>query len=544
MRLTLYYFTRTVKNQIRKLCRTWVAVFLLVCLLFGMLIGLGAAALGELFEDDTEQETIEETLPEESIPMDAETRNAIIELAVGGIALLVLVMAVFTADKSGGSIFLAADVHLLFPAPLKPQTVLLFRLIMQAATSIAATLYFLIYIPNLVSDAGLPIGAALAILGAWFILLVFSKLLSVLLYTVTTTHPTWKKRIRPTLYALVLVLAAAFLLAAHEANGDYFAAARSLFNAPATRYIPVWGWLKGLVMFALSSNVRGALLALAALLLTLVALVAVIWRIKADFYEDAMARSSEVAATQQAVQQGENPKLKKRKKDRSAHLVRDGLTRGAGASVYFHKTLYNRFRFAHLRVFTKTAETYLLAALAVSAALLIGVGERFFPAVALVLGAMTFFRSLGNPISADIAQDSFFLVPDGAHRKVLCSFAGGLVCSALDLLPAFTVGTILLRAHPAEALVWFLLIVSVGAYSDGVGLFIDLSLSTGLSQTVKSLVQILFVYFGLIPVAVLVILGFALDRLLLFGLIAIVFDLVITALSLLVSPLFVERGRK
>ena len=45
MRLTLYYILHTVKNQIRKLCRTWVAVFLLVCLAIGVIFGLGAAAL-------------------------------------------------------------------------------------------------------------------------------------------------------------------------------------------------------------------------------------------------------------------------------------------------------------------------------------------------------------------------------------------------------------------------------------------------------------------------------------------------------------------
>ena len=48
MGLTLYYMTRTVKNQIRKLCRTWVAVFLLVCLLAGVIFGVGAAALASL----------------------------------------------------------------------------------------------------------------------------------------------------------------------------------------------------------------------------------------------------------------------------------------------------------------------------------------------------------------------------------------------------------------------------------------------------------------------------------------------------------------
>ena len=136
------------------------------------------------------------------------------------------------------------------------------------------------------------------------------------------------------------------------------------------------------------------------------------------------------------------------------------------------------------------------------------------------------------------------MVPDTAHRKVFFSFAAGVLNSAMDLLPAFAVGALLLRANPLTALVFYLLVVSLGAYSDSIGMFIDLSLSTGLSQTIRSVVQIMFIYFGLAPAAVLIILGFAFDKLILFTLLTVLLNLGITALSLALSPLFVENGRK
>ena len=542
MKLILYYLTRTVKNQIRKIFRTWVAVFLLVCLVFGLLCGIGAAALTSLFEDEVPEEEIVETVPEEEISLTEDEKNAVIELLTGGIVLAVLVFSAFLADKNGGSIFLMADVNLLFAAPMKPQSVLLFRLIMQAGTSIVATIYLIFQIPNLVLNVGLGIGTGLAMIGAWFLLMVYSKLISVLLYTLSATHPRVKRCLRPALFAILLVIGGGYWLAAQNAE-NYFLAALSYFNAPITRYIPIWGWIKGFVLFATEGNVAGVLLTLAALLVAAVLLVLVIWRIKADFYEDAMARSEETAELQQAANEGK-PQLKQRKKDRSERLARGGLSRGAGASVYFHKAMYNRFRFAHLRIFTKTSETYLLTAIGISLLLLLVVKSPVFVVVPLVLGGMSFFRSLGNPIQTDIDKESFFLVPDTAHRKVLFSFAAGVLNAALDLLPAFVVAAILLRPDPLSALVWFLVVISLGAYSDSVGMFIDLSLSTGLSQTVKSLVQILFIYFGLIPAVVLIVLGFALEKLLLFALLTVLFNLAITALSLTVSPLFVENGRK
>ena len=42
MRLFLYYALHSFVNQLRKLFKTWVLIFLLACMLLGGLIGLGA----------------------------------------------------------------------------------------------------------------------------------------------------------------------------------------------------------------------------------------------------------------------------------------------------------------------------------------------------------------------------------------------------------------------------------------------------------------------------------------------------------------------
>lgn len=547
MRLTLYYMLHTVKNQIRKLFRTWVAVFLLVCLAIGVIFGLGAVALESLFEEAPE-DGYEDTLPEgdEELPpeeeMDPETAMALVELIAGGVVLVVLVTSVLGAQKSASSIFLMADVNLLFAAPLRPQSVLLFRLIMQAGTSLVATLYLIFQIPNLVLNLGLGIGAAAALMLAWLLLMIYSKLISVLCYTVTSGHPRLQSVLRYGTYALLILLAGGYYLYSQGWSGDHFGAADAFFNAPATRFIPIWGWLKALVLCAFEGNALGALAAGAALVLALPLLLLIIRHTKADFYEEAMARSEETAAAL-AAQQAKNG-LNKRKKDRSDRLQRDGFHRGTGATVYFHKALYNRFRFAHLRVFTKTSETYLVAGLGVCALLVLVLDSTFFPAVALTLAAISFFRALGNPIATDIEKECFFLIPDTAHRKVLYSFLGGALNTLLDVLPAFLLSALLLRAHPGEAVLWLLLILSMGAYCDSVGVFVDLSLSTGISQMIRSLIQVMFVYFGMAPAAVLVIVGLALDKIVLFAAIATVLNLTVTAAFLAISPLFIMRGRK
>lgn len=545
MRLILYYMTRTVKNQIRKIFHTWVAVFILVCVLLGAVLGVGIGLAASLFEQEAPPE-VEQPLPEEVLPPEEENpfEGIPAEMLVEAIATLVLAV-VFTfsilgADKSANSIFLMADVNLLFAAPMTPQAVLTFRLVMQAGASILATIYMLFQLPNLILNAGLSALSALVILFAWFFLLVYSKLISVWLYTFSSSHPTFKKYLRPMVYAVLALVVGGGVLQIRGAENP-IAAAVAYLCAPASRYIPVIGWFKALLFYAASAKALPTLAALGALLLGVVAVVLLIRRTKADFYEDAMARSAEMAETAQAAQEGN---MVRRKKERGDKLLRDRLDHGSGASVYFYKTLYNRIRFAHLRILTKTTETDLIVAVGLALFLRFTTDVRAFAPVALVLAALTFFRALGNPIGADVEKESFFLVPDSAHKKIFFSFLGGAVNSALDLLPAFFISGLVLGAFLPEVLLWYLLAIAVGVYSDSVGVFISLSLPTGIAKNLRTLIQVTFVYFGLAPVAVLMFIGFALQATLLFAGLTTLVCLGIAALFLSLSPLFILNGRK
>lgn len=548
MRMTLYYLLHSVKNQIRKIFKTWVAIFLLVCVLGGALVGVAVGAIMSLAEGEPEMEEsgtveggdFEELPPDAAPPMSEEEKRNVTELVVALISLLMLVTAVLFADKSGGSIFLMPDVNLLFPAPMRPQSVLTFRLVMQMGTMLLATAYLLFQIPSMLLAAGFSGLAIFAALMAWIFLLVFTKLVSVMLYTATGTNPALKRYIRPVVFGALFLLGAAFYVTVGE-DKDYLAAAFAFFNAPVTRYIPLWGWLKAMVVFAMEGNVGGMLAASGALLLLAVVAVLVIWRMRADFYEDAMTRTEELAERQQAQMAAQTAQ---RKKDRSEKLRREGFSRGAGATVYFHKVLYNRFRFAILRVFTKTSLTYLTIAVGTALLMLFGKLQMLFPVIPLILSVMTFFRALGNPIATDVEKESFFLVPDTAHRKVAFAFLGGVVNSALDLLPALLAAGIMMAASPLEWLMWYLAAVSIGAYSDSIGVLIDLSLSTALSLTVRSFVQIIFIYFGLVPAGVMIALGFVLGKLWLFLLLTVLFNIIVTAVALFIAPLFVMRGRR
>ena len=157
MKLFSYYALHSFWNQLRKLFRTWVIVFILICALVGGLIGFGAAMLSDAAEKNAPSEEIEEVFtPEEETERLAD-RMATAELIAGAVILVLLVFSALSADKNGSRIFLPADVNLLFPSPLSPQRVLMFRLGTQIGTSIAASLYLLFQLPSLIHGLGLSV---------------------------------------------------------------------------------------------------------------------------------------------------------------------------------------------------------------------------------------------------------------------------------------------------------------------------------------------------------------------------------------------------
>ena len=161
MRLFLYYAAHTFKNQLKKIFKSWVLIFILACALVGGLIGFTAAKIGSMVQDRNQE--VSEQAPEEEIPVEAEadaseeaeeddgmihfmfgfnlegvSKIAMVEFVIAAVILLILVLQALSADKSGAKIFLPADVNLLFSAPMKPQAVLLFRQIYHKTNSISS----------------------------------------------------------------------------------------------------------------------------------------------------------------------------------------------------------------------------------------------------------------------------------------------------------------------------------------------------------------------------------------------------------------------
>lgn len=572
MRLFLYYATHTFKNQLKKIFKSWVLIFILAMVVIGGVIGFTAAMISSAIERAAEEnawqeadpgegsETAEDggeavpgsidTLPEE-LPWEAEvsfdfhglSSLQLFELIAGALLILLIVMEVMTAEKSGAKIFLPGDVGLLFSAPMKPQSVLMFRLVTKMGLMVFLTLYMFIQLPNLTLNLGLSLPGAISVIVAWGIFLILMTFIQAALYVYTASREGKKSLISTWVYVILGIVVLGFLAYFLMNGRELIPALNGYFNAPLSRFIPLWGWLKGFFMFTIEGNYPMAGLMLGLLILLGAGLLILISRMKADFYEDAMAKSEEMAELQARAKEQGGFITYNRKKDRSEKLLRDGLNKGFGANVIFHKTVYNRHRFAYFGYFTKTCITYTVAAV-LSAVLFRFVLPELpftpFLLVSLLLFVFVFYRSLGNPLDQDTRIDYFRLIPESTYKKLMFSLLGGSYNCLLDLLPGLLIAAIILEAPMYWLPVVLILAVTIDAYSTTVATFIDLSVPQNTGRTLKQMIQVMFIYFGLGPLAVVFVLGFVLNVVPLAFLIAGLMNIGLAALFLLFSSLFLS----
>lgn len=541
MRVLPYYILHTLINSIKKLFKTWVAIFLVICLGFGLVGGIIGFTVGSVVEDETAiEEVIEEE--EEIPPMTPEEKKEMFSFIKGIIVLIslaVILFSIYGGDKSGAKIFTMPDVNFLFASPMRPQSVLMFRTVLQMGIAILSSLYLLFQIPNLVMNVGLSIWTCIAVFIDYAFLLYFSRLASVFTYTVTATNEKLRKFVRPFVIAVFILLTGIY--AGLINIGKYhFIEAFLLMFPDGIEYVPVFGWMAGLIMSVAEGNILWFAVYFCLLVIASVVLTSLIWRIKADFYEDAFSGAQETQERLDAAASGETAK---RKKERSEKIKRNNEFKSIGAAIFFEKTLYNRRRFAKFGVFTGTAFTYALLSLGLSFG-----GQMLFSLnsvlpIGFTLLICIFFRNLGNPLADEMSRDWIYTVPEPPAKKLWYSVLGGLSETSLDLLPAFLITAVSLPPKIPSLIIWYLLWISLDLFCSSVGLFVELALPASLVPSIKAMFAIFIRMFSIVPGLITVIIGAATESFL-FLIITALLNLIPAVILMSISPIFLHAGKK
>ena len=503
----LYYFIHSLWNQFKRFVRTWAFVMVIVFVTIGGLLAYAARWYYERLS------ALDEFVPQnfmEFFDAGGLTGLNALELGAGLLILGILVIQTIGAEKSVSRVFMQADVNLLFASDLSPQTVLSFRLMTTLGLAFAASRLLFLQVPLMMRRYGIDGWAALSVPISWCLTLGVSILLKILIYEFGSTHPFFRKNLRWFILGGLALLGFLFYRSYRQSEEQVLLlSAHRFLNQPWTRWIPVWGWIKGFLLFAMERKTAESVLLLGLNLGLILLLLFAARHMPADYYEETLNRAQEMALLREELNQEGVAllvtKLGARRDDRRAA----GFRYGSGSQIYFYKVLHNRFRFSRSLLLTKTGITYLFAAVGA------GLFDRAFmdePVAyipALVLAAMVFFRTIISPVSEDIRKASFLLQPDPIWSKLFFSALGGSCNCALDTLLPLMAGSFAAGFSPFKGLAFVPVLAGVDFFASTAGSFVDVSLPAAIGTTFKQVIQILLLYVGLIFDGMLLVSGIA-----------------------------------
>lgn len=556
MRLWGYYALHTFINTIKKIFKSKVMIVILCSFLIGGVVGGSVGFISSLVEDQAQTESSvskdDKTndpaqMEEDFMTVHADAIRESIPAATMILLLVVVLWGIYGGSKKGSDFFLMADANILFAAPLKAQTVLMFRLSFQMLALLTFTFYLIFQVPSMKLILGLDNFAIVAIFLAWGMLLFMSKLMSVFTYTLTATYEHLKKYVVPFVFAVGLLVVAATGAVYISTGNDYMATLRLTYGADWSNYIPVFGWYKAMVMNAINGHVFASLGYMALNLVFLIALVWGIWHIKADFYEDALAGAQKRDDMTKAALEGRNinkdKKQSAKRTQKLEHKVRKSYElKGWGASVFLHKSILNRRRFSKFGFVTNTLLLYLAIGGLGAAFMAYKTDLREISVVGLIMALTLFFRNFGNPIEIESSHNWLFLVPEDPYKKVLYAILAGSVDCVLDLLPGIVVATVILRGNPLMALLWLATLVSMDFMFSCFGLLLQAILPSGAMDVVKSMLQMMLRAFIIVVIAIAFAIGTVLQGLALGAVFCMFTSLAVGTICFIVYPSLLHRG--
>ena len=556
MRLWGYYALHTFINTIKKIFKSKVMIVILCSFLIGGVVGGSVGFISSLVEDQAQTESSvskdDKTndpaqMEEDFMTVHADAIRESIPAATMILLLVVVLWGIYGGSKKGSDFFLMADANILFAAPLKAQTVLMFRLSFQMLALLFFTFYLIFQVPSMKLILGLDNFAIVAIFLAWGMLLFMSKLMSVFTYTLTATYEHLKKYVVPFVFAVGLLVVAATGAVYISTGNDYMATLRLTYGADWSNYIPVFGWYKAMVMNAINGHVFASLGYMALNLVFLIALVWGIWHIKADFYEDALAGAQKRDDMTKAALEGRNinkdKKQSAKRTQKLEHKVRKSYElKGWGASVFLHKSILNRRRFSKFGFVTNTLLLYLAIGGLGAAFMAYKTDLREISVIGLIMALTLFFRNFGNPIEIESSHNWLFLVPEDPYKKVLYAILAGSVDCVLDLLPGIVVATVILRGNPLMVLLWLATLVSMDFMFSCFGLLLQAILPSSAMDVVKSMLQMMLRAFIIVVIVIAFAIGTVLQGLALGAVFCMFTSLAVGTICFIVYPSLLHRG--
>lgn len=257
---------------------------------------------------------------------------------------LIFYLSLLPGFKTGASFFSLADVNLVFNAPIKPKTILVYGMMRQLGMTLVAGFFVLYQYAWMRASYGITGWTLGGLLLGYALTMFYGQLVAMLVYSRTASDERKQKRAK-NIALLSALLVAAYLLYPVVTGGlgnidTILGNAVQSVGRPLVNYIPVLGWFKTLVQGMHEGNwlLTGVSLAVSAAFIAL--FIWVIGLINSDYYEDVLAATEISHSAIIAKKEGRNSEAV----PQNIKIGAEGFTAGEGASAFYYKHLVENRR--------------------------------------------------------------------------------------------------------------------------------------------------------------------------------------------------------
>ena len=324
--------------------------------------------------------------------------------------LFVFVSICLRGLSSGASFYSMADVNLLFATPISPRTILFYGLFKQLGTSLLVGLFLLFQYGWLSNVYNLSLGGLGVILLGYAVTVFAAQLTSMVIYSFTSGSDGAQRVVRTVLYLMIAAVVAAVAYPLLADQSDLLGTAVSAINGPVPSLFPVAGWLGAMVSGAFSGQLLPCLGGLIATGVFIAALVILLLKSRADYYEDVLQAPEVSFSAITAQKEGKMAEAL----PRNIKVGKTGLKRGRGPSAFYYKHLLENRR-SRVFLFDMTS----LIFLTISVVFGFFLREEGLLPILIFSAYMQFFSTVTGRWARELSLPFVYLAPGSPFRKLV-----------------------------------------------------------------------------------------------------------------------------
>ncbi len=340
------------------------------------------------------------------------------------LALYTLIFVLISKNGfyNGASMFTMQDVNLIFPSPLKQNTVLSYGLIQQLGRSLMLGFFILFQSGTVCSTYGVSFIALVYILIGYGFTVFLSQMTAMVIYSLTSSDDKKRNALRSIYYAVIMAFAAYILYLCYENGGISIASLVTASQSLVLRFFPVSGIIAYSVSGVIDGNVPkiiyGLLYCIAFWILYRIA----INFINSDYYEDVLRSTENAFSAIAARKEGKAAE----NAPRNVKTGKIGITAGMGAAVIAEK---HKIENRRSKVFILSVMSLVQIAVSVITCFIF----RDEPVAVFALSVYIMTMSIASGRWAkELSYPYIYLIPESSYKKLLYMIKSEIPSSVIE----------------------------------------------------------------------------------------------------------------